>query len=225
MGDRTSFQITIYDCPAEQAGAVLDALDNHNIGVDWGSPLNTQVLFLGESYNEHEASCGTSDEMARELMAEAPGASWELWEDPKYEWLGAVWRYTPELGSFTADCDANGTPYFSSTAVWEMLGNEGPDRVRRLLGLPWEEALAKYTTSSRVFAGKQQTWEYHSAVPRLEECGRCGGPWGEDSTCLHCCKLMTLEEANEGARKVVAEVNTDLVIVVRNPITDMEAAA
>lgn len=173
MGDRTSFQVVIYDCPPEQASAVLDIINNYGLGVDWGNgETQTDVLFLGQLYTEHEMSCGTSDEMANLLQDEAPGASWELWEDPKYEWLGGLYRYTPSLGKFFADCDAAGSPQFTEEQVWRWRAAD-EDELAIHIGRPWADALAAFEPSRFLgFTGSdglRHSYQIYTAIPRQEE--------------------------------------------------------
>lgn len=69
-----------------------------------------ELATIGEMYMNPEMSCGSADEYHARLMEAAPGASWVLWEDPKYEWLGSMNAYAPDLGEYGSECDANGQP-------------------------------------------------------------------------------------------------------------------
>lgn len=124
MGDRTGLTVTIYDCPKDQVGAVLLALEEYHLELD--------ELTLGEVYQEYEVYCGSSDELAAVLMNTAPGASWEVYEDPKYEWLGSINRYTPALGRWSAACDSEGNAVFNAEQILKL---------EEALGGSWEDAL------------------------------------------------------------------------------------
>lgn len=137
MGDRTGLTVTIYDCPKDQVGAVLLALEEYHLELD--------ELTLGEVYQEYEVYCGSSDELAAVLVNTAPGASWEVYEDPKYEWLGSINRYTPALGRWSAACDSEGSAVFNAEQVLKLMADLGPDapisKLREALGGSWEDAL------------------------------------------------------------------------------------
>ena len=110
-------------------------------------------ITLTERYADSEMSCGSADEHADNLIAAAPGCSFVLWEDPKYEWLGSVEAYTPELGRFTAECDANGTPVLTPEAIKAMI-----DKAADLDAL--REAMAR-ATGAAWFAD----WRDHDTEP------------------------------------------------------------
>ena len=67
-----------------------------------------EVVTVGGEYLATEISCGSADEYATALIKAAPGASFVLWEDPAYQWLGSLRAYAPDLGEYAAECDANG---------------------------------------------------------------------------------------------------------------------
>lgn len=117
MGDRTWFQATIYDCPPNQAQAVLDLLDEYGVYPGDDASVPDGHLALGTTYVNEEILCGSAQEIAARLQMDAPEAAWELWEDPKLEWLGDLRRYTPMLGAWTAQCSSQGTPVFSDDHI------------------------------------------------------------------------------------------------------------
>jgi hypothetical protein len=150
MGDRTYFQVHIYDCPEDQREAARRVIADYVTAAD-----EDDVLHLTEGYTEDEVSCGSADELAPRLEQAAPGCSFVLWEDPKYEWLGSIRAYTPALGSFAADCDASGQPVFTLSEVLAVLKSdqvtacndpddsdgtllkEVPAALARVFGDPW----------------------------------------------------------------------------------------
>lgn len=147
MGDRTSFQITIYECAPDKVADVLGILDDYGLGTDWvtdhASSPHTELV-LGQQYNTHEVTCGSAGEIAGSLNT--VGATYECWEDPAYEWLGEYHAYIPGLGHFSGECDANGTvQVISSTLI--RLANEARSleelrlQIAAVTGVAWEEAL------------------------------------------------------------------------------------
>lgn len=152
MGDRTYFQVHVYDCPEDQREAARLVIADYVTAA-----AEDHVLDLTEAYTEEEVSCGGADELAPRLEQAAPGCSFVLWEDPTYVWLGSIRAYTPALGSFAADCDASGQPVFTLSEVMAvlqsdqvtacndpddsdgMLLKEVPAALARAFGDPWLE--------------------------------------------------------------------------------------
>jgi hypothetical protein len=133
MADRTCLSVIIYDCPTHRVNAVLDVLEQHGVDPEWGmgtagvSGSSLDRLQLCTVYGEHEAIGDESEDVARELQQVAPEVSFLTWTDPKYEWLGSLVAYAPDLGEFTADCDADGRPQFDPTHI-QFLLEEHRDR-------------------------------------------------------------------------------------------------
>lgn len=122
MSDRTHLTLKISDCPASQAQAVIDLIDQHGLHPECdqpGQPADDQ-LGLGLAYMDHEVTCGSAQEISTHLQRVAPEASWEVHEDPAYEWFGDLYRFTPGLGVFTAECDAQGEPVFTPAQIRPM---------------------------------------------------------------------------------------------------------
>jgi hypothetical protein len=119
MGDRTYFQLKVHACPEEQLDALAVALNPVGDGCWLLTTLHgdeDQVERINDASGPFpwelaidEVSCGWVDEIdTDELVAAAPGAIWELWEDPKYEWLGHWLGYSPATGVISGECDADG---------------------------------------------------------------------------------------------------------------------
>jgi hypothetical protein len=154
VGDRTSFQVTIYECPPDKVAEVLAVIEEYDLGVDWNvgaewnvggpTPGDKTELVLGQQYNRHEMLCGSAGEIAGELNE--IGATYECWEDPKYEWLGEYHAHTPQLGHFSGECDSNGSiQVIASTLIRLVEEAQSLDELRQqitaLTGGAWEEAL------------------------------------------------------------------------------------
>jgi hypothetical protein len=93
--------------------------------------------------------CGTAADVDTDAMIKAaPGATWEFWEDPKYEWLGDWHGYTPSAGELGGDCDSDGNvvidaraalatlaatwgPGWKSVSGWVAINALFPERVPR----------------------------------------------------------------------------------------------
>lgn len=103
-------------------------------------------LDLKHGYVCNEMPVGTATITAAALRSAAPGCSFVLWEDPKYEYLGTACAYAPDLGPFEANCDSDGTPVFSLGEVMSLLNQAReehlapehlPEFMRLHLGGPW----------------------------------------------------------------------------------------
>lgn len=208
MGDRTNAQITVYACPPEQVQAVLGIIENYLGYNDWGDyDGRSGVLHLGGCFGAHEVSCGSSDEIAKQMIQDAPGAAFIVNEDPYADWLGSVNVYTPELGWYSAECDANGQPMFGVGEVRKISRLSAKDR-EIALGTPWleKDALDKLLPPAD-----------QRLVPVLPDCSRCGGEWGEDLTCQKCVDILALKDLPKD-RKVIDPIqDTGLAYVVTRP--------
>lgn len=135
MGDYTPMQVIIYDCPPHRVNAVLDILDDHGLDENWSSRgyAENKRLSLGTTYGESEARGDESEEVAARLIEAAPEATFVAWTDPKYEWLGSLVAYAPDLGEFASDCDAEGQPQFTAQGMARLLGRHRDKSVSSFL--------------------------------------------------------------------------------------------
>lgn len=146
MADRTAFQFRLHACPPEEVADFFALIDDLGLSTDpgpWSTTPSTAIT-LGETYSNYETRCGSVDEWANEVAQAAPNACWEMWEDPKYEWLGDYACFTPGLGLYRAQCDADGVPQFSAEQIRTALADTDPDALERLLGGPWDDEIATH---------------------------------------------------------------------------------
>lgn len=153
MADRTAVQLKIPDCPPEQVSAVLEIIERRGLHLEFvedGQP-NDDQLRLDLVYMDHEISCGSAVQIAQELRQKAPDASWEVSEDPAYEWLGDIHRFTPALGMWSTDSAADGEPVFTAEKINCILaeGRIHPERIDEKLGNSHAEALLRLTETNR----------------------------------------------------------------------------
>ena len=138
MSDRTTFQVYLYECPEDQREAALGAI--REVAGEWDEGAADQP---GEGFTIYEARLGTAMDTAHRLAEAAPGASFYMWEDPAYEYLGDVYAYTPALGMFTAQCDSYGEPVFTLSQIEQYhnaaYGFVVTDTIRKAMGGPWRE--------------------------------------------------------------------------------------
>lgn len=146
MSDRSYAQVVIHDCPPEQRAAALAALAAYEGGIrqrfDW--PEATK-LAIGERYGYDEADLDSHDQLTAALMAAAPGASFAVWVDPKYEYPGVLTMYTPALGECSGLCDADGEPYAERRELAAIIAiddrAEREAALDRAVGNSWYRAL------------------------------------------------------------------------------------
>lgn len=153
MSDRTYFQMLVHHCPPEQIGTLSAAIVDHVDLTGYPGPADVPAA-LAEAcwpvqFSQEEANCGLVDEIdTAALIAAAPEACWEMWEDPKYEWLGDWAAYHPATGLLRAECGADGNPvlnafqarcllethFYHQTAADEIMAVLYPvERFRRLI--------------------------------------------------------------------------------------------
>lgn len=162
MSDRSYAQVVVYDCPEEQRAAaraaIFEAFGGESIneqphtdtapGSDrWDSArwVRTAELVLGERYGSDECSLDMNATLAAAIIEAAPGATFAAWVDPKYEYAGMLTMYSPDLGQFDSECDANGNATITSYRVRQILATNPPDAIagalRAELGLTWDERI------------------------------------------------------------------------------------
>lgn len=132
MGDRTHGAVTVFACPPEKVNIVTNAIEEFICETKG-------VLHLGETYSYEEVNLGTVDDLSSVLLDKVPECVFIMSEDPKYEFLGTLGIYTPELGWFSADCDADGNPVFNSRAIMDMVNTS--TLTPEALGIPWLDAV------------------------------------------------------------------------------------
>lgn len=163
MGDRTSVQFFFYSCPPQQSWAIAEVIDRFGLDDDltgsYGYGPNREITFAGpgpfelgylepdEQYLGNDVSCGSADEIRSFLQQHAPDARWDVWEDPRYDWLGQRVIHDPDLGTWSEECDANGQPCYPPNSVEKWLEQaldatdanraEVRDRIERERGKPW----------------------------------------------------------------------------------------
>lgn len=131
MSDRGHRTLHIYDVKAIQSerDAVEAILAKEGLSREDDVEDDT----LTGLWSDDEARLDAHDEIAGALIAAMPGIAFAIWNDPKYEYLGGISLYTPELGVYSADCDADGNVVKTAHEIVTFLG--------RFLGEPWTKAL------------------------------------------------------------------------------------
>lgn len=155
MPDTTFFQLFVYNVPADQRDAALEVINEHELDEDWDENTarrgRLSELKLGEAYTDYLALLNATEEIGCALRDAAPGSTFECWTDPKYEVLGEVMMYTPELGEFRQECDSNGTPLLGQDELRRVVLAQPVDATRegileaidRAAGAPWMDRIGE----------------------------------------------------------------------------------
>ena len=122
MSDRTSMSVIVYFDrePTAEEGQRFEGISDNYYGEDWGlGDPDRHTL----SFGVQENVCGGSEEIFEQLREALPDAAEVVvWEDPKYEWLGQVFRWKHgQEEPFSAECDANGLVVLTEIEVEKIL--------------------------------------------------------------------------------------------------------
>jgi hypothetical protein len=149
MSDRAPIQLYVYDCPPEQRAAVKEIIDNEYLSFDWGSGDSEGELRLDGPYTDDDMVLGAEGEIAAAIIKAAPDCTFNIWQDPKYEYMGAGISYTPDLGEFRYVADADGNPTFIADQIAEIC-EMPPEERDKALGKPWTERFRQFRTQEAV---------------------------------------------------------------------------
>lgn len=159
MPDSRLLQCYVYACPRGQRNAAAAVLADHDLDLDWDYPRPAAGLSLTRAYTGN-AAVGTAGTIAAELREAAPGCSFVVWEDPKYQWLGSLEAYTPALGRFSADCDSDGVVLCTLTEATRLIENAAAGQPGGA-GSWAEQAVAAFETAM----GGPWFSDWHAARP------------------------------------------------------------
>lgn len=144
MGDRTALQVIVHDAHHDEIDAIFEALEeyfDHSNAAHYGGHDAAGGIELGDVMVAVEVSCGSSDSLAARLAAEAPRSCFTVWENPKYEWLGSLRLIHRDLGTFGAECTADGVALFTEDQIRKFVDeNLTGDALSRAVGSLWREA-------------------------------------------------------------------------------------
>lgn len=135
---------------ADPYEVIAETLNDYGWGLDWGWSTDFTAQLVREAVENDEpftVNEGRFDELENigGVLSEL-GCSWYGWVEPKYEYPGTYYAYTPELGEFSADCDADGsvtvTEYTLRGWIDEAASlDELRSQIDRATGRAWHEAL------------------------------------------------------------------------------------
>lgn len=151
MGDRSSFQATVYDVPSRNIQALLDEVESYGLNVDWSEapPKNGErfIDIIGKdgeiTFTCEEINLGMEEEFGKFLIGLE--AVFDCWQDPKYEWLGRGVMNHPEIGSFEYECGSDGEPMIAMHRVDAALTTGSIETVRELLGTEYRKRFKELT--------------------------------------------------------------------------------
>ncbi|WP_298800409.1 hypothetical protein [uncultured Pseudonocardia sp.] len=150
MGDRTTVQLIVHACPPAEVRALWEVIEEYRLTDEQPLTAGADRIALGGLYRADEISCGSAEEIAAQLGQTAPGSTWTVWEDPKYEWLGSVSIQVPGLGTWSAECDANGVAQFPAAQILSVVDDRAG--LDQLLGVAWSRAVEALPAQGVVIA-------------------------------------------------------------------------
>ena len=138
MGDRTCLNLVIHDnLPKAHLAAVRAVFE------DYGTPEEPDPSSL--ELMAVEAPLGAYADLADELVELMAGDresgreplafSFDVWSDPKYEYLGGLVKHRPGHHRFSADCDANGQALLTDAEIDALLTDTADADLRSRLRL------------------------------------------------------------------------------------------
>lgn len=162
MSDRTYAQVIVADCPEAQRAACREAIydtfeadalnEEPMIDTDPGATgeasyrpsrwRRTTDLVLHERYGDDECALDMHDRIAAAIIEAAPGATFVVWVDPKYEYTGELVAYAPDLGRFDSSCDADGNPTVTAYDILRLPDPIDRAAIEARLGKAWMDRLA-----------------------------------------------------------------------------------
>lgn len=150
MSDHSTATLVIYEVPPDQEAALRAAVnDSDERPGEW--PDEDEPLTLGEHYYVEECSLDANETLADDIIDAAPGATFAVWVDPKYEYQGVITAYTPArgLGRFDGVCTSDGDPYVTLGELERLPdlgkldgGDPLSDALARILGKAWFDHIA-----------------------------------------------------------------------------------
>ena len=115
MSDHAYFQLYVYELPTDQHPAFAALVKGLGLEREYGDATPAP---LGKWVDE-EARMNVVDEASGALSK--MGASFECWQDPKYEYDGEYAAHFPQLGSWQGRCNSEGEPYLLASVVDEIV--------------------------------------------------------------------------------------------------------
>ena len=154
MGDYTSMSGYLHAVPKYKTRGVARLFNKYGIDEDyndyypttWDGTMVRSMVNRGLNFTSSDFRCGDSGELADGLQAQ--GCTFELHEEPRYEWLGELHMFHPKLGRMNALCDANGEPLIP-ISMFRAIEEEGGGvrerhaKMREKLGIDYLDAYWK----------------------------------------------------------------------------------
>ncbi|WP_430787148.1 DUF3145 family protein [Actinoplanes sp. G11-F43] len=128
MSDRSPLTLDLHDAlPQNYAQAAADVFSEHT-GHDVDAKTITEITQPGTTWlSADDMRLGTAEDIATDLMRLMDGDADEereplqfgftVWQDPKYEFAGTLYRFIPGGSLFAADCDADGNVTVTADSI------------------------------------------------------------------------------------------------------------
>ena len=127
MSDHTEMSGWLYSVPKGKAKKVAALFNDYALDEDHGAryhkgawtPAEVRELIDAQvQFTDDQFQCGSGHDLAKALRK--LGCVFEFHEDPKYEWMGDLHMWHPELGQFYSICDADGETTIGSSEIQHL---------------------------------------------------------------------------------------------------------
>lgn len=153
MSDRAPVTVTIYECPADKVGDVLDILETYGL---YETLAPDGALVLGLDYIDPEGTLGLDGDIATAL-GELAGVTAVVNQEAKYDFNGTTHLIVASLGTFESIGGQSGEVLLSAADIDRLMGD-------RYLTL--REALNKFTGKAHrdaIDAASTHVWTFDEA--------------------------------------------------------------
>lgn len=139
MSDHAPAQIIFYHVDPRDHDDIIAWLRDWDLSEQYTpGAVPTTTIEYGTVYGDDDAGLGILLDGVTALIEAAPGSTWKLTQDAKYEFDGEHVHYVPGLGHWAGRCTQDGTPTFTRDEVMRAAMDGTLDQ---LTGGPWLRAI------------------------------------------------------------------------------------
>lgn len=144
MSESATISITIFECPAEHVGQVIDLLREHLFNYSTRPSWQELTTLMIDDTMYADIEAGTLDRLAEDLAS--LGVTFLAFTEPVGEFAGDLYINVPDLGLFNSECDGNGNATIPAYRLLE-LADEATDldelkaTLNERLGRAWSDTI------------------------------------------------------------------------------------
>lgn len=142
MADRAYMAITVFECPEDRRAQLLTTI----LEVLGESAYDNETLQLGDRYSVDEIVLGADEELFDAIAEHVglDGLTFDLQQEPKYEFDGSRRIAVAGLGATSFDCNSDGEPIVRWDQVKDLVGDA--EALAKAFKRPWIEGLQQRRT-------------------------------------------------------------------------------